>query len=235
MGLRLGVRDKGRWQEAGIEDEGTYVSKKRIPLAELKLKNEANPGWVALHGECERTAAERVAKMRSEQAPLMKELASVGVHYETLGKMLNSAGPYKAAIPVLLAHLEKPYSIPTRETIARCLAVADARYTWPKLVELYRREPTLSEVGMKGAKDGLAVALAATATAATIDELIDIAKDKSHGSSGLLLLRALRRSKLPSAKQAIEELAADPDLAKEIASWRSHKVRLRTSNAVGEQ
>jgi hypothetical protein len=143
------------------------VSKRSITLAELRLKNDSDPAGMARQGEYERTATERVAKMRSEQAPLLKELASVRVHYETLGRMLNSAGPYEAAIPILLAHLEKPYSIPTRETIARCLAVPDARYAWPKLVELYRREPAVGERGMKGAKDGLAVALAATATAAT--------------------------------------------------------------------
>jgi hypothetical protein len=71
-----------------------------------------------------------------------------------------------------------------------------------------------------GAKSGLAVALAATATEDVMDRLIDLAKDRSHGSSRLLLLKALRRSKSTVAKRAIEELASDPDLAKEIASWK---------------
>ncbi|CBJ41556.1 conserved protein of unknown function [Ralstonia solanacearum CFBP2957] len=56
----------------------------------------------------------------------------------------------------------------------------------------------------------------------TLPELIALAKDRTQGESRVLLLSALkkRRNKNPLAKQAIEELASDPDLEKEIASWR---------------
>jgi hypothetical protein len=74
-----------------------------------------------------------------------------------------------------------------------------------------------------GPKDGLANALATTVTKDTIGELIALAKDPAHGSSRLLLLRGIRRSRTPQAKQAIEELAPDPQLTKEIASWKRKK------------
>jgi hypothetical protein len=74
-----------------------------------------------------------------------------------------------------------------------------------------------------GAKAGLAAALAATATDDVIDDLIALAKDRSLGSSRLLLLKALRKSKSEVAKRTIEELASDPDLKKEIASWRKKR------------
>jgi len=45
------------------------------------------------------------------------------------------------------------------------------------------------------------------------------AKDRSNGSSRLLLLKAFRKSKTDVAKKAIEDLVSDPDLAKEIATW----------------
>jgi len=70
-----------------------------------------------------------------------------------------------------------------------------------------------------GPKNGLANALAATVSRTTIDELIALAKDPSHGGSRLLLLRGIRRSRTPQAKQAIDELASDPEFAEEIASW----------------
>jgi hypothetical protein len=73
------------------------------------------------------------------------------------------------------------------------------------------------------AKSGLAVALAATATENVMDELVALAKDRSQGESRVLLLRALRKSKSAVAKRAIEELASDPDLAKEITSWRRRR------------
>jgi hypothetical protein len=56
----------------------------------------------------------------------------------------------------------------------------------------------------------------------TLPELIALAQDRFLGDSRVLLLSALkkRRNKHPLVKQALVELASDPDLAKEIASWR---------------
>lgn len=55
----------------------------------------------------------------------------------------------------------------------------------------------------------------------TLPELIALAKDRTQGESRVLLLSALkqRRNKNPPAKQAIAELASDPELVREIASW----------------
>ncbi len=125
-----------------------------------------------------------------------------------------------------------PYSDVTRETIARSLAVPEpeVQKAWPLLIEEYRKAPM--GWGIKapgdtkeyrlGAKDGLACALSAAVTDETLPELIALAKDRTQGESRVLLLSALkkRRNKNPLAKQAIEELASDPDLEKEIASWR---------------
>jgi hypothetical protein len=86
------------------------------------------------------------------------------------------------------------------------------------LVTEYLNAPAGNE--SSGAKSGLATALAATATDEVMDDLIALAKDPSRGVSRVLLLKALRKSKSALAKSAIEELASDPDLRKEIASWR---------------
>lgn len=112
--------------------------------------------------------------------------------------------------------------VPTRATIARCLAVHDAIYAWPKLVELYRAEPC-TERYADGIKSDLAVAVAGTTTEENIPTLVELVRDRSNGSSRLHFLRKLRRSKNPLAKQALEDLATDPDLEKEIASWRKRR------------
>lgn len=72
-------------------------------------------------------------------------------------------------------------------------------------------------------KDGLAVALAGASDDSVMQDLIELAKDKNHGSSRVLLLFGIKRSILPEAKRAIEELAGDPELAKEIKSWRRNR------------
>lgn len=131
---------------------------------------------------------------------------------------MNTRTPYPEAIPVLLDHLLRPYSDRVRSGIARALAVPDARYAWPLLVREYKAAPLDSEV-----KDGLGAALWVTSSDAVIDELIALAKDRSHGGSRLFLLRGLKRSRKPAAKQALDELSNDPELAKEIASWKRSK------------
>jgi len=194
--------------------------KKRPPVTagDLVDKLRSDPELVARAKERDRVLQDRTVKHCAEEAPLLAELREVGENLESVWDLVNTRRRYERAVPVLLNHLLKPYSERIREGIARALAVSDARYAWPVLVEEYCR---LSDRKPRNeVKDGLAVALSATATEAVIDALIALAKDRSHGDSRLLLLRALKRSKNPAAKQALDELASDPDLAKEIASWK---------------
>ncbi|MET4800109.1 hypothetical protein [Bradyrhizobium sp. LB11.1] len=210
------------------------MTKRRQPVtaAELAAKLESDPEFMARKRERDLALAERTARFKEEQAPIVSELLAAGVGVNFLSDLIMRSVPYPAAIPVLLKHLVLPYSDPTLETLARILAVPDARYAWPILVAEYRKAPSGYENGARrrGAKDGLAVALAATATDSTIDELIALAKERSHGASRVLLLRALRKSRNAAAKQAIEELSTDPDLEKEIASWRKRSGRRSTTS-----
>jgi hypothetical protein len=202
------------------------MAKRQPPVtaAELHVRLQADPEFVARQKAQELALTKRVARHREEQAPIVSELREAGIEIRFLPDLIMRSVPYPTAIPILLKHLVQTYSDVTRETLARSLAVPDARYAWPIFVAEYRKAPMGQENGIQlRAKDGLAVALAATATDNVMDELIAIAKDRSHGSSRLLLLKALRKSKGAAAKKAIEELASDPDLEKEIASWRKRK------------
>jgi len=167
---------------------------------------------------------ERSVRLRAEEASILTDLRVIGLNVESVWDLVNTSTQYTEAIPILLKHLLLPYSDRTKEGIARALAVPGARYAWPLLVAEYRKAPIGHENGIRlGAKTGLAAALSATATDDEIEELADLAKDRSQGDSRLLLLRLLRRSKTPIARQALEELKSDPALAKEIASWRGTK------------
>jgi hypothetical protein len=137
------------------------------------------------------------------------------------------------ALAILLKHLLLPYSDVIKNGIARSLAVPETAVSlaWPSLVQQYRMAPigrgTIAPGDTKGhslgAKDGMACMLSVAVTDETLPELIALAKDRTQGESRVLLLSALkkRRNKNPLAKQAIAELARDPDLEKEIASWRT--------------
>ncbi len=198
--------------------------KKRESTEEWWARLQNDPEYIERRQERDRLIAESVAKLRAEQASLLADLREAGLDIIRLSDLINMSSKYEGAIPILLRHLQLPYSEVTRETIARALAVPEARYAWPTLVAEFKNAPMGDENGIKScAKDGLAVALAATATDAVIEELIALAKDRSHGKSRLLLLSALTKSKNALAKKALEELSSDPDLAIEIASWRKKR------------
>lgn len=183
----------------------------------------------------DRRAQERTAlagRLMEEQRMLMEELRKVGVVADSVGHLTSNPGPYPQAIPILLRHLQLPYSDATRESIARCLAVPEPAVlaAWPMLVEEYRKAPTgkgfigpgESKQYRLGAKDGLALALRAAVSEKTLPDLISLIKDRTNGESRVLLLKVLkeRRKKNPAISQLLMELTEDPDLRKEIASWK---------------
>lgn len=172
---------------------------------------------------------ERGKRLRLEGEPIVKDLRAVGLELESVWDLVNRPSNYPEAIPVLLNHLQKPYSDRTREGIARALSIRypAVREAWPILVREYRNTPEgwgivapNDTVNVKlGAKDGLACTLCVAVTDETMEEFISLVKDPANGESRLLLLPALRKSKNPQAKIVLEELASDPVFAKEIASW----------------
>lgn len=198
----------------------------------LKLTDDEKARLCEINKVREQERQASVARIRVEEASLVAELQATGLKIQSVGDLINMRERYGAAIPILLKHLRMPYSDVVREGIARSLAVAEpeVQKAWPILVEEYRKAPM--GWGIKGpgdtkefqlgAKDGLACALSVAVTDETLEELVALAKDRTQGESRVLLLSALkkRRDKNPLAKHAIEDLASDPDLEKEIASWR---------------
>jgi hypothetical protein len=175
-------------------------------MAEL----QADPAYVAREARRSADLERRAAAWRRAEAPLVEQLRAAGLDIASVWDLVNTSTPYPAAVPVLLEHLARPYPDRVREGIARALAVRDAAPEWETLARHYRDEPAGTD-----AKDGLAVALAASARDDVIDEIIALAKDGAHGDSRVLLLDALKRSKAPQARPALDELAADPVLGSE--------------------
>ena len=183
-----------------------------ITAKELETQLKADPEWTARRDERERERRHLEADWRAAEAPLVEELREAGLeNVRWSWDLVNTSTPYPEALPILVKHLQRPYPDRVREGIARALAVREAKFAWETLTRLYREE----EAGTN-AKDGLAVAIAATVHDEVIDELIGLAGDTQHGESRLLLLRALKRSRNPRARAALERLEADPELTKEV-------------------
>lgn len=202
-----------------------------MTAAELAAKLQTNPEFVARKQAQEQERSERAARIRVEEEPILAELRGIGWDVQSVWDLVNTNTPYPEAISILLKHLLLPYSDVVKDGMARALAVPEpeVQAAWQLLIEEYRK--ALTGWGIKapgdtteyrlGAKDGLACALAASVTDGTLPELVALAKDRTQGESRVLLLSALkkRRNKSPLATQAIDELASDPELQKEIASW----------------
>ena len=168
----------------------------------------------------ERATAARVAFLRAEQEPILVELRTIGWNLIDLGDLRSMPVGYPEAVPILFNHLSLPYSNGTRQTIAVSLGCKEAAFLRPELVGAYRNEPNKHDGKINLVKDDLAVALSEIVTRDTIEEHLELAQDRTQGTSRVLLLYPLKRSRNPKIKEALEELASDPDLATEIATWR---------------
>jgi hypothetical protein len=199
------------------------MATKRKPMtaSQLATKLQADPEFVARVGERERERDKHAALLASDEQPLLDELHEAGYNVLSVWDLVNTATKYERAIPILVKHLRIAHLDRTKEGIARALAVPEARVAWHVLAEEYRKAPHRAEGGVwLGAKDGLAAALAATASEAVLVDLIELAMDVTNGTSRVLLLSPLRRSKNQLAVSALSKLISDPELAAEIASWR---------------
>ena len=184
-----------------------------IAAAELLAELGADPDWLAMRAAKDRELVERRARLRAEEQPLLDELASLGIAVESVWRLNSSFESYEAAIPVLLSHLEQPYSPRLREGIARALGSKAARPTaWAPLLAMVRSGALSGEVA-----DGVMAAISAMAQPADLGTLIALIKNRSLGSPRLFLVGNLMRSKKPEARATLAQLEGDPDLHKEIA------------------
>lgn len=133
------------------------------------------------------TQARGVELSRAEQ-PIVADLHAAGVQVDSVWDLVNTAVPYPAALPVLLNHLRRGgYPDRVLESLGRALAVKPMNPAWAVLRELYLR------AGGRGENEGLAVALAASATADQLDALIDLLGEDARGDTRIHVLRTIKR------------------------------------------
>jgi hypothetical protein len=184
--------------------------KAKMTAAELMAKLNADPKFLAAQAQRDEEFEGRAEEYRRAEAPLVRDLANVGVNVQSVWDLVNTKAPYPSAVPILIAHLSAPYPVAIRDGIARALAIPEGKTAWSMLVRMYREEPK------SRAKDGLAVAVANASDETVIGDVIELARDSQLGSSRILLLSALERSTSSQARAALMSLGTDPDLAKEI-------------------
>jgi len=187
--------------------------KKKVTAAELMARLNADPDYVARKKGQDAAIQRMEAKYALAEAPLVQELRASGAQVSSVWDLVNTRNPYPQLVPILFAHLDRPYPDKVREGIARALAVPESRSHWDELVNRFLAETDTSTHGMKWA---LHLAIAAAADVTVLDTLIRLACDRRHGRNRALFVDALARIDDPRARAALLELASDPDLADDV-------------------
>jgi hypothetical protein len=180
---------------------------------QLNAELEADPAYRAMKDRRDRESLEKTVRLMAAEAPLVRELASAGVHIESVWDLVNTKASYSPAIPVLLDHLPRGYPPEIRAGIARALAVKEASWAWDVLRQYFLREP---EGGRSDVKWALACAVSGAADDEQLEKVIELITDESLGLNRLPLLAVLARSKNQSARDTLDKLRADRQLGREV-------------------
>jgi hypothetical protein len=137
---------------------------------------------------------------------------------DSVWDLVNTADPYPAALPVLIEHLERGgYPERVMESLGRALAVKTAVVFWDRLKTLYlgSRNP--------GEEDGTAVALAACATEAQLDDLLGFLSVEERGESRIYFIRPILQVGRDRGREVVGALRSDPVFGKEATALLSGK------------
>jgi hypothetical protein len=180
-----------------------------ISAAELMAQLAKDQEFQEAAAEREAELQAKVSVWREAERPIVDDLHLAGVGVASVWDLVNTAEPYPTALPVLIEHLERG-GYPDRVTgVARALAVQPAGVYWQRLRTLY------GQASGRDATEGLAVALAASATAENLDDLLALLGDDSRGSTRIHFIRPILRVGGVRGRQVIEALRTDSVFGKE--------------------
>jgi hypothetical protein len=153
---------------------------------------------------------ERASELRTAEQPIVTDLRGAAVEVSSVWDLVNTSVPYPMALPILLEHLERGgYPDRVTESLGRALAVKPAVAYWDRLKTLYLAPRNAGE------EEGAAVALAACATEAQLDDLIGFLSLAERGDSWLYFLRPILAVGGERGRQVVESLRSDPTFGKE--------------------
>lgn len=154
--------------------------------------------------------ARRAAVWRAAEVPVVAELRTVGVEVESVWDLVNTAEPYPSALPILIRFLEEG-DLPGRvlEGVGRALAVKPSVAFWDRLSTLLLRPSNDDQA------EGVAVAMAACATADQVEELISMLNGAKRIPAHVYLLRPILVNGGAAGRTFLESVKADPVLGAE--------------------
>jgi len=178
-------------------------------IAQLQRDEEYQARQAAVDAELQ----DRQSALRESEQPIVAELRAAGIEIDTVWDLVNAADPYPSALPILMDHLERGgYPDPVTESLGRALAVQPAVAFWERLKTLYLASRSAGE------EEGTAVALAACATDAQLDDLIGFLSAEERGESRIYFIRPILTVGGDRGRRLVEALRSDPAFGKEATA-----------------
>ena len=162
---------------------------------------------------------------RPPEAPLLDDLAAIGVHLQSIWSTTHIKAMPPEAFRIMLRHLlSGDHTLRTREGIAAAIGRREGRdVVWDDLLACYRALP--EDVKPGTLKERVGAALSEMAHRKDVPLLSDLLCDSRVGRTRIFFIRNLTRSRDPAAWTLLERLRGDPDLEKEIEHVLHQKVR----------
>lgn len=152
-------------------------------MALMEEMRRTDPAYRAQEEAVEAERQARLQALREAEQPIVEDLRHAGLDVKSVWDLVNTSVPYPEALPVLLDHLQRGgYPDRVMESIGRASAVQPASFAWEVFRGLY-----LVATG-RGEEEGLAVALAASATADHLDGLVALLHEESRSDTRIHFL-----------------------------------------------
>ena len=174
-------------------------------MALMEEMRRTDPAYRAQEEAVEAERQARLQALREAEQPIVEDLRHAGLDVKSVWDLVNTSVPYPEALPVLLDHLQRGgYPDRVMESIGRASAVQPASFAWEVFRGLY-----LVATG-RGEEEGLAVALAASATADHLDGLVALLHEESRSDTRIHFLRAIKRVGGDQGREVLESLRDHP-------------------------
>ncbi len=176
-----------------------------ISATELMAQLRDDPEYQRSVQSAESERQVKAEALRRAELPIVDDLRSAGVQVGSAWDLVNFSEPYPNALPVLMEHLEHGgYPARVMESLGRALAVRPSVAYWDRIRTRWL------EARDSGEEDGTAVALAACATKAQIDDLIRFLTVEQRGSSRIYFIGPILKVGGERGRAVVEALREDP-------------------------
>jgi HEAT repeat protein len=184
--------------------------KKKAPRTAAELMAELNqkPEVVARQREASEQAARNAQEYARAAASVMADLAKVGFAVENVSELYQKRMHYEGAVPVLMKWLPMVSHPGVKESIVRALSVPFAKAAAPLLIEEYRR----TDSGQAALKWAVGNALDAVADDAVLEDMIELARDRSAGKAREMVVAGLGNMSDRRVLDVLVELLGDEEV-----------------------